>query len=101
MLRRTPKMEVSEAVDKGVAIFADMEAKAKDIKLRAKELRDVVETVRGAGLIGNLEATATVMQIEALTKKFEADLFGIHSALTQRAKALGIDIPTTMGGGDR
>jgi hypothetical protein len=99
MLRRKPTMEVAEAVELGVTIFAEMEERAKEIKLRAKELREPIEAIKAAGLIGNLEATSTVMQIEALTKKFEADLFVIHSHLTQRAKALGIDIPSTMDGG--
>jgi rRNA maturation endonuclease Nob1 len=101
MLRRKSKMTVNEAVDKGAEIFADMEAKAKEIKQRSRELREVFETIRDAGLIGNLETTAITMEAEALTKKFEADLYVFHSQLTQRCKALGIDVPTIMGGGDR
>lgn len=92
---------VEEAVAAGAEVMADMEEMAAKARKKAKIVREAVETVHNAGKIGRLENAGLSMEIEALTKSFEADLFAFHSKVTLRCQALGIDLPQARDGGGR
>ena len=80
----------------GALTAAEMRAVARN---RLIESRLTPNAISLTGLIGNLETMAITMEAEAMTKKFEADIYIFHSHLTERCKALGIDVPSVMSGG--
>ena len=87
------QMTVKEAVEKGAAIFAALEASAKKDRTAAHGLADIYETVRDAGIIGPQECHALKLEARAIADSHEADWWSLHSRLTLRCQALGIDVP--------
>lgn len=92
-------MDVQQAVEKGAAIFADVEGQARAIKMQMRELRKVFEAIRDAGAAGALETQEAACEADALATRFEADVWALHCKLTLSAQAKGIDLPATRDGG--
>lgn len=92
-------MTVEEAVALIAEAFADAETKAKAIKHDFRATKEAFETIRDAGHIGGLEAQSYTRGLDKLATGFEADLFGLHAMLTEKAKAASIDLPSIASGG--
>lgn len=92
-------MTVEEAVAAGAAAFADAETKAKTIRHAFRDLKEVFETVRDGALIGGIECAALAAECDAVATQFVSDLYTLHLGLTNRAKELGIDLPSIESGG--
>lgn len=93
--------QVAAAVEAGVAIFADLEARAQECVTIAEGFVEVFETIRDGGHISNFECRALKMEAKAIVRGFQAQLHAFHAKTTQRAQLKGIDVPSTEGGGDR
>lgn len=96
--RKDRRMDVAEAVAKGAEIFEGAEQRAHWIKKNFRDLREVFEAVRDGGHLGGLETQALATEADALATDFESQVYAMHAGLTERAKALGIDLPQRSGG---
>lgn len=101
VFERPKAMEVHEIIEALAADFAKSEDEARRQKVRARRARKHFEALRDAGVIGFLECQTIAGGYDALVTQFDADLYALHRRLTQRAQELGVDLPSTMGGGDR
>lgn len=92
-------MTVEEAVEAGALAFASAESAAQDIKYAFRDLKEVFEVIRDGAYIGGIECMALAAEADALATIFYADLTALHLRLTNRAKELGIDLPSIESGG--
>lgn len=91
-------MNVHEAVARGAEIMSELERDAKRHKAYRAEMREVMETVRNEGHIGNLECEAMSRDFAAIVTAYDAALYVYHSKATLRCQELGIDLPQRDGG---
>lgn len=94
-------METAEAVDAGVAAFADIKEHIRDMEAHFGTLRNTIKTIYENGHIGALEYKALTFRTQLILDTFRSGVLDLHSHTTLRAKAKGIDIPQAEGGGDR
>lgn len=94
-------METEEAVAHIAEVMADAEGKAATIRqaMRSDQTKAAWHSLRDNLTIGNLEMQSHFRRLDALATTFEAELFVIHWELTQRAQALGVDLPQPLSGG--
>lgn len=92
-----------DAVAAIAAAFADAETKAKSIRHAMRDASDAFKSINENldPPVGFLETTKFATRCDALATQFVADLYALHSDLTERAKALSIDLPSIEGGGGR
>jgi hypothetical protein len=93
------RMSTPEAVDKGMAIFAKLEAKAQECCDEAQGFVAVFEAIRGDGHISDFECKALKLEANAIVTAFRAAVWAFHAKTTQRAQLKGIDVPQPMSGG--
>jgi hypothetical protein len=93
------KMTVEEAVKAGMKIIADIKARASENKDDALGFIPVFEAVRDANVIGKQECQALSMRVKTLAARQLAEWWELHSHLTLRCEAKGIDIPDVPDGG--
>lgn len=94
-------METEAAVQKIADAYADAEEGARAAKQAFAGSKDAWQALVDAGVIGNLEMQKRMRRLNALAVAFEADLFAFHSDDTERARALGVDLPEPRSGGGR
>ena len=86
------KAAVKPHIEKGAALFANLEFEAKK-NADAKDLAGILEAVRDAGLISPFECRALKMEARTLFQGHEAALWAFHNKLVRRCVDLGIDVP--------
>lgn len=94
-------MNTPEAVDAGMAAFAQIKAGILELEPHFDTLEAVFKAIRDEGDMGKLECKALVCRSRLILDTFRAGVFDLHSHTTLRAQAKGIDIPQPLGGGDR
>lgn len=94
-------MTTEEAVAKIAKAFADAEEAVEDLNRDFRETADAWKTLHSDGVIGGIEAQKHYRRMTALSGQFIADLYTLHSELTERAKELGVDLPQPRSGGGR
>lgn len=95
---RKPKMTVDEAVRTGMKIIAGIKARSTENKDDATGFIPVFEAVRDAGIIGKQECQALSMRVKTLAARQLSEWWELHSHLTLRCEAKGIDIPDVPDG---
>lgn len=106
-------MNVEEAVDKAANAMGAAESSLKRSQSKLLTIPSALEAVlngerpelpEGARPLGGLE----VMELQAIARSLageaaavELKVVSYHRLLTTRARELGIDLPSIMGGGDR
>ncbi len=92
-------MTTDEAVAAGMAIFATLEAKAKECKTAIGGFSDVFDTIHANGVISEFEAKALMKEANAIGVAVDAAVWTFHAKTTQRAQLKGIDVPQPLDGG--
>lgn len=92
-------METAQAVQDLANVFADAEASARKIKNDFRSARKLLETISANEGNGALKAQAAASVMDMIATGFEAEIWRLHSELTEEAKARGIDLPSLRDGG--
>ena len=97
-------MEISEAVQTGANLMADVEAKILSSQAQLSGLDDVFRSVHLSGKIGYLEYLSLSAEARALAGDLaatESSVVEFHRRLTARCVELGIDdlLPQPRSGG--
>lgn len=94
-------MTTEEAVAAIVAVMADAESKAGNIRHAVRDAKAAFQDIHDNGDAGYLRSRAFATELDALATTFESALFDIHARMTEYAIEKGIDGLGTMGGGGR
>jgi hypothetical protein len=94
-------MTTETAVSAAAAIMAELETLAHTAKTKCRDLRPLFKEINDNGDAGLLVTRSMSSKADALGTQFEADVWALHAELTELAKARGIDLPSTEGGGGR
>lgn len=96
-------MDTATAVQTIADSLADAEESAAGIRDAMRNAKPAFEQIATEPGVSTLETLAFATELDALVTKFQADLYAVHSRLTQRATALGLEslLPAMRGGGGR
>ena len=80
-------------VEKGAAIFANLEEVAKGEIGEAKGLEAVYDAICDLGIIKPFECRALKLETRALFTGHQAAIWALHNRLVRRCDDFGIDVP--------
>lgn len=90
---------LEEAVEAGAEAFANAEADLVTHRAVFRDLKDVFEKVRDEAYIGGIECLALSAECDEVITTALSKVLALHLRLTNRAKELGIDLPSIESGG--
>lgn len=93
-------MTNEEAIQQIAVFMADAENDATDLRDHARDLAPAFEQLSEMEQVSTLKSIAYASRIDYLTTRFRADLYALHSDMTEYAKAISIDgmLPQPRGG---
>lgn len=97
-------MSISTHVDTIVSLMADAESLADQLKARLDAIPDhlsAIQTDPENANVGQLIVKGFSLRAKAIGLNAKAEVWSLHSDLTEAAKARGIDIPGIEGSGGR
>lgn len=94
-----PYTTVGEAVETMAEHFANAEKAAAKFKKAAREMKEGFKIIREQAGLGGIESHALATGLDAMATRHEAEIYAMHADLTERAKELGIDLPSIADGG--
>lgn len=97
-------MSISDHVDAIVALMADAESHVDQAKAKLDGIPDHIKAINEDPEntnVGALISKSFSLRARAIGLNFKAEVFDLHSDLTEAAKQRGIDVPGVEGGGGR
>lgn len=96
-------MDTATAIALIAETMAAAEEGAATTRDAMRDLKEAFEQLATEENVSTLETLAFATELDALATGFQAALFDVHSRMTQRATALGLEsmLPAMRGGGGR
>lgn len=97
-------MSISTQVDSIVSLMADTEALADQLKAKLDQIPghlDAIQADPENADVGLLIVKGFSLRAKAIGLGAKADIWSLHSDMTEAAKIRGIDIPGIFSGGGR